>query len=215
MGREKILFKVYLSWKKCVWSSLYSICWFLLRFLAAKFFRIFVGMLLGAKKKKSVHEGGVGLFVELLYFICHFFPCIQLWYEYNDPLFLVLFWYSFTWHTVSHLWLRYFVHFSHFTLPISTPTPGSWSTFAGQRGKPITHQYIEGFPDGSDSKRVCLQCGRPGSIPWSGRSPGEGNGNPLQYSCLENPTDGGAWQATVPGVPRSPTRLSNFTFIFT
>ena len=120
-----------------------------------------------------------------------------------------------TWHTVSHLWLRYFVHFSHFTLPISTPTPGSWSTFAGQRGKPITHQYIEGFPDGSDSERVCLQCGRPGSIPWSGRSPGEGNGNPLQCSCLENPTDGGAWQATVPGVPRSPTRLSNFTFIFT
>ena len=40
----------------------------------------------------------------------------------------------------------------------------------------------------------------PGSIPGSGRSPGEGNGNPLQYSCLENPMDRGAWQATVPGV---------------
>ena len=39
-----------------------------------------------------------------------------------------------------------------------------------------------------------------GSIPWSGRSPGEGNGNPLQYSCLENPIDRGAWQATVYGV---------------
>ena len=43
------------------------------------------------------------------------------------------------------------------------------------------------------------------SIPGLGRSPGEENGNPLQYSCLENPTDGGAWQATVPGVAKSQT----------
>ena len=42
--------------------------------------------------------------------------------------------------------------------------------------------------------------GEVGSIPGSGRSPGEGNGNPLQYSCLENPRDRGAWQATVHGV---------------
>ena len=47
-----------------------------------------------------------------------------------------------------------------------------------------------------------------GSIPGSGRSPGEGNGNPLQYSCLENPMDGGAWWATVHGVAKSQTRLS-------
>ena len=44
--------------------------------------------------------------------------------------------------------------------------------------------------------------GDSGSIPGSGRSPGEGNGNPLQYSCLENPTDGGAWWATVHGVAK-------------
>ena len=50
-----------------------------------------------------------------------------------------------------------------------------------------------------------------GSIPGSGRSPGEGNGNPLQYSCLENPMDGGAWWAAVHGVAKSQTRLSNFT----
>ena len=50
-----------------------------------------------------------------------------------------------------------------------------------------------------------------GSIPWLGRSPREGNGNPLQYSCLENPMDGGAWQATVHGVTKSRIRLSNFT----
>ena len=51
-----------------------------------------------------------------------------------------------------------------------------------------------------------------GSIPGSGRSPGEGNGNTLQYSYLENPMDGGAWQATVHGVSKSRTRLSDFTF---
>ena len=54
-----------------------------------------------------------------------------------------------------------------------------------------------------------------GSIPGSGRSLGEGNGNPLQYSCLENPMDGGAWWATVHGVAKSQTRLSEFTFTFT
>ena len=51
----------------------------------------------------------------------------------------------------------------------------------------------------------------PGSILGSGRSPGEGNGNPLQYSCLENPMDRGAWLATVHGVAKSWTRLSDFT----
>ena len=45
----------------------------------------------------------------------------------------------------------------------------------------------------------------PGSIPGSGRYPGEGNGNPLQYSCLENSMDGGAWQATVHGVTKGRT----------
>ena len=57
--------------------------------------------------------------------------------------------------------------------------------------------------------------GDPGSIPGSGRSPGEGNGNPLQYSCLENPMDGGAWWATVHEVAKSQTGLSDFTLTFT
>ena len=56
--------------------------------------------------------------------------------------------------------------------------------------------------------------GDPGTIPGLGRSPGEGNGNPLQYSCLENPMDGGAWWATVHGVAKSGTQLSDFTFTF-
>ena len=51
-----------------------------------------------------------------------------------------------------------------------------------------------------------------GSIPGSGRFSGEGNGNPLQYSCLENPMDGGGWWATVNGVAKSRTRLSDFNF---
>ena len=50
-----------------------------------------------------------------------------------------------------------------------------------------------GFPGGSEVKASACNVGDLGSIPGWGRSPGEGNGNPLQYSCLENPMDGGAW----------------------
>ena len=56
------------------------------------------------------------------------------------------------------------------------------------------------FPDGSDRREPACSTGDLCSIPGSGRSPGEGNGNLLQYSCLENFMDQGAWQATVPGV---------------
>ena len=52
---------------------------------------------------------------------------------------------------------------------------------------------FEGFPGGSDGKASVGNAGDPGLIPGLGRSPGEGNGSPLQYSCLENPMDGGAW----------------------
>ena len=67
------------------------------------------------------------------------------------------------------------------------------------------------FPGGSEVKASACIAGDLGSIPGSGGSPGEGNGNPLQYSCLENPMDGGAWWATVHGVAKSRTRL-HFTF---
>ena len=60
-----------------------------------------------------------------------------------------------------------------------------------------------GFPGGSEVKVSAWNAGDPGSIPGSGRSPGEGNGNPLQYSCLENPMEGGAWWAAVHGVAKS------------
>ena len=70
------------------------------------------------------------------------------------------------------------------------------------------------FPGGSDSKASVYNAGDLGSIPGSGRSPGEENGNPLQCSCLENPMDGGAWWATVHRVTKCQTRLSDFTFTF-
>ena len=62
--------------------------------------------------------------------------------------------------------------------------------------------YNMDFPGGSDGKVSDYNAGGPGSIPELGRSPGEGNGNPLLYPCLENPMDRGAWQATVHGVAR-------------
>ena len=60
-----------------------------------------------------------------------------------------------------------------------------------------------GLLGGSDGKESACNAGGPSSIPGSERSPGDGNGNPFQYSCLENPMDGGAWWATVHGVTKS------------
>ena len=62
-----------------------------------------------------------------------------------------------------------------------------------------------GFPGSSERKASAYNAGDLSSIPGSGRSPGDGNGNPLQYLCLENPMDQGAWWATVPGVAKSQT----------
>ena len=66
--------------------------------------------------------------------------------------------------------------------------------------------YIMGFPDGSDGKDS-VHCRRPGFNPWVRNIPGERNGNPLQYSCLENPMDRGAWLAIIHGVTKSWTWL--------
>ena len=75
-----------------------------------------------------------------------------------------------------------------------------------------TFTIKKGFPGGSEVKASACNAGDVGLIPGSGRSPGEGNGNPLQYSCLENPMDGGAWWATVHRVAKSQTRLNDFTY---
>ena len=75
-----------------------------------------------------------------------------------------------------------------------------------------------GFPHSSVGKESACSAGDRGSILGLGRSPGEGNGNPLQYSCLENPMDKGAWQATVHGVARVGhdlvTKLLLFIYLF-
>ena len=70
----------------------------------------------------------------------------------------------------------------------------------------------KGFPGGSQGKESACNEGDPGSIPGLRRSPGEGNGSPLQFSCLENPMDRGAWWATVHGVAES--QMTEWLFFF-
>ena len=77
------------------------------------------------------------------------------------------------------------------------------------REKRVRLTYNGSIPDASDSKESTCNVGDPGSIPGSGRSPGEGNGYPLQYSCLENSMERGALWATVHGVAKNQTRLSD------
>ena len=67
---------------------------------------------------------------------------------------------------------------------------------------------VLGFPGGSDSKESACSAGDPGSIPRLGRSPGEGIGSPLQFTCLGNPMDSGAWWATDHGVTKDKTQLN-------
>ena len=73
---------------------------------------------------------------------------------------------------------------------------------------------LRGFPSGSDGEESACSAGTLDLIPVSGRAYGEGNGYPLQYSCLENPMDRGAWWTTVHGVTKSQTWLSDFFFHF-
>ena len=70
---------------------------------------------------------------------------------------------------------------------------------------PLGKLYTLGFSDGSVVKNLFTNTGYSGSTPASGRSPGKGNGNPLNYSCLGNPMDRGAWQTTIHRVAKSQT----------
>jgi len=72
--------------------------------------------------------------------------------------------------------------------------------------------YFGGFPGGSDGKESACNAEDPDLIPGLGRSPGDRNGNPLQYSCLENSRIRGAWRATVYGVTKSQTGLRDYHF---
>ena len=77
-------------------------------------------------------------------------------------------------------------------------------------GKYLQNIYIfeMGFPGGSDSKESAYNVGDPGSVPGLGRAPGEGNGYPVQHSCLENPMDRKAWRPTVRGVTKSHRQIT-------
>ena len=79
-------------------------------------------------------------------------------------------------------------------------------------GKKIRFLTFLGFPGSSNSKELACNAGNQDSVSGLKRASGEGNGNPLQYSCLENPMDRGARQARVHGVAKSQTRLGDFTF---
>ena len=87
--------------------------------------------------------------------------------------------------------------------------PGSLPPTHLRRGK-----EKQGFHGGSEVKMSACNAGDLGSIPGLGRSPGEGNGNPFQYSCLESPMDRGDWWATVHGVAKSRAQLSDFTITY-
>ena len=78
--------------------------------------------------------------------------------------------------------------------------------FSWRRDRLLTLVFL-GFPGGSDNKESAFSVGDLGWIPELGRSPGGGYGNPLQYSCLENPVDRGAWWAAVHKIAQSQTRL--------
>ena len=102
----------------------------------------------------------------------------------------------------------------------------NWTWLRGQTIVTILQKGVrdvkliwEGFPGGSDSKTSACNSGDPGLILGSGRhpssSPGEGNGNPLQYSCLENPMDRGAWRTTVHRVTKIRRDWVTNTFSFT
>ena len=112
-------------------------------------------------------------------------------------------------HLTGHLAAILSHSFSTWTL-----TPFSFSSFLScmelfPSWRTLHGSSCLGFPGGSNCKESTCNAGDMGSIPGSGISPAEGNGYPLQYSCLENPMDRGAWRATVHGVAKSQTGLSD------
>ena len=105
----------------------------------------------------------------------------------------------------KNMWFLHLIDVSK--LPYTLPTISIISLF-----NICQSDRWKGFPGRSEGKARVCNAGDSGSIPGLGRSPGEGNGSLLQYSCLENPLDRGAWWATVLGVTKSRTGLRDFTF---
>ena len=90
-----------------------------------------------------------------------------------------------------------------------TEEPGGLQSMGSQRVRHNSTKMntgnLRGFPGGSDGKEPACNAGDPDLIPGLGRSPGEGNGYPLQYSCLKSPIDRGAWWTTMHGIAKSLT----------
>ena len=134
---------------------------------------------------------------------------IILWHSRNAGTFLLL-------DYKSLFKSNYFIVFEAWFLKVGLLFMVIWS-FGYCFGLVIDYinKFIYAFhPGGSDGKESACSAGSSGLIPGLGRSPGEGNVYPLQYSCLENPMDRGAWQATVHGVAQSRTWLSYWHFHF-
>ena len=126
----------------------------------------------------------------MLHYFHMYSKVIQL-YIYTYLLFFRFFSYIYYYRVLSRVPSLLVLHFKyssvsyvHSFIFLTTLWFYSWLYLSG---------YLSIFPGGSDGKVSAYNEGDPGSIPGLGRSPGEGNGNPLQYSCLENPMDGGAW----------------------
>ena len=97
------------------------------------------------------------------------------------------------------------LYLSYTTIP-PPKCAGQWHIPGDIEQKPTDHPYVSyGLLRWLSGKESAYQAGNAGYVPGLRRSSGEGNGNPLQYSCLENPMDGGAWQSTVHGVANSRT----------
>ena len=115
-----------------------------------------------------------------------------------------------------HLGKEMAIHSSVFGWRIpGTGEPGGLPSLGSHRVGDHLAVYIRvGFPGGSELRVSACNVGDLGLIPGSGSSPGERNGNPFQYSCLENPMDGGAWWATVHGVVKESDTTEQLHFHF-
>ena len=131
-------------------------------------------------------------------------------------------------HSTVHIQLSWFTELTSLlqsNLHVSLLIPILWSTDSFGQNKnflcqwnkelgPERYMYQCGFSGYSVVKESACQCRRHGFDPWVGRSPGAGNGNPLQFSCLENPMDRRAWQAAVHGVTQNQTWLRAHTHMY-